>query len=750
VLAATKVHIPAIRPEHVARPGLLETLIDRRGRAVTVIEAPAGYGKTTLLSAWAAAPQDEADFAWLSLDEGDNDPARFWSGVIDALRTLEPALGERALAAVGARNIDLIDVALPLLLNELAEIDREIVLVLDDYQFVREEEVHRSVGFLIAHLPRRLHLALGTRIEPPLPLARLRAGNELLEIRSDRLRFADEQAAIFLERALGLRLDPVSLSRLRARTEGWPAGLYLAGLSLRDRDDPERFIESFAGDDRHIVDYLSSEVLADQPDELRDFLLRTSVLDDLCGPLCDAVLGLDDSAERLRELETRNLFLIPLDHTRTWYRYHRLFRELLRHELELASPGASVKLHRRASGWLEGEGLTADAIVHAAEGEDADRARELIAAHWNDYFNRGRLGTVDQWLARLPHESVRADPRLCVAGAWLALDRGKLAEAEAWIDSGSAPIAGPSVGADRLLRADLGVLRAVHGFKAGSLREAIDSALSVVALTEGDEDSFPGMVARLILGVTLYWSGEPESASERLRDAAELCERGENDLGHAYALGYLGLLAADAGDPREAQRLGARAAGLRDSPDFSEHFVLMVGHLAAARAADAQGELEVAESEAERAVELARRGAGRLELGAGLIELAQVLHARGTPERAPGLLGEAREAIDACPEPGGLALRLSSVERALRVPGARRTSVATGSAAESSAAPEELTDRELGVLRLLPGDLSRREIADALYVSQNTVKTHIRSIYRKLDATTRAGAVARARELGLL
>jgi LuxR family transcriptional regulator, maltose regulon positive regulatory protein len=742
VLAATKVYIPAVRPEHVPRPGLVDALVQRWGRVLTLIEAPAGYGKTTLLAEWAAAPEEEADFAWLSLDDGDNDPARFWGGVIDALRTVVPGVGDRALSAVGARSIGLIDVAMPLLLNELADLDREIVLVLDDYQLIRNEEVHRSVAFLIDHIPRGVHLVLGTRTEPPLPLARLRAGNQLLEIRTDQLRFGEAQAGTFLDRALGLTIDPAALRRLMERTEGWPAGLYLAGLSLRDREEPERFIESFAGDDRHIVDYLSSEVLAEQPEEVRDFLLRSSVLDSLSGQLCDAVLEISDSTARLRELEERNLFLIPLDHTRTWYRYHRLFRDLLRHELALATPTAGAELNRRASAWFEAAGLPSDAIAHAAAAGDVNRARDLVATHWNEYFNRGRLGTIDRWIARLPRREVSADPRLCVAGAWLALDRGQLVEARDWIEAAQAATGEGLVPANRLLEADVDVLRAVYGFKVGSLADAMAAARAVLPLTEGAEESFPHTVAQLILGVALHWSGDAHRASERLTAAAELCERGGNDLGRAYALGYLALIAADAGEAVEARRLGEAAISLRDAPDFNEHFVLMVGHLALARVAELEGDLSGAEAEAARAVELARRGAGRVELAAALLELARVVHLGGARDDARRLLGEARETIDSCSDPGNLRERHATAERALRAPGSR--AAATGGAAD------ELTDRELGVLRLLATDLSRREIANALYVTQNTVKTHLKGIYRKLDATSREGAVARARELGLL
>src|SRR6266545_3093046 len=435
VLAATKLHIPEVRPELLTRTDLVDSLVGGATRKLTLIEGPAGYGKTTLLAEWSSSPAERRDFAWLSLDEGDSDPARFWTGVIDALRGIEPGLAPSAREALGARNIDLIEVALPLLLNDLVQIEREIVLVLDDYQVVRDDEVHRSVAFMLDHLPEHLHLAIATRSDPPLPLARLRAGGEMVEVRARDLRFSDEEAAELLRRTVGLDLDDAAVARLSERAEGWPAGLYLAGLSLRGRDDVAEFIELFAGDDRHIVDYLSSEVLGGQPDELRGFLLRTSVLERLCGPLCDAVMGTEDSDRLLESIERRNLFLIPLDTTRTWYRYHRLFAELLRHELRATDAAAESELHRRACKWYQAEGSVPDAIHHAAAGGDIAQARELIASHWNDYFNQGRLGTVERWLAAIPRRSLVEDPRLCVAGAWLGLDRGELGQARDWIEA---------------------------------------------------------------------------------------------------------------------------------------------------------------------------------------------------------------------------------------------------------------------------------------------------------------------------
>lgn len=742
VLAATKLHIPEVRAELLVRAGLVDALVAGATRKLTLAEAPAGYGKTTLLAEWCSCPAERRDFAWLSLDDGDSDPARFWTGVIDALRGVEPGLAPSAREALGARNIDLIEVALPLLLNELIQTGREIVLVLDDYQVVRDDEVHRSVAFMLDHLPAHLHLAIATRSDPPLPLARLRASGEMIEIRAHDLRFSDEEAAEMLRRTVGLDLDDSAVRRLAERTEGWPAGLYLAGLSLRGRDDVAEFIELFAGDDRHILDYLSGEVLGDQSDDLKDFLLRTSILERLSGPLCDSVAETEDSGRLLELIERQNLFLIPVDTTRTWYRYHRLFAELLRHELRATDPAVIRGLHRRASEWYRAEGSIPDAIHHAAEAGDIEDARELIASHWNDYFNQGRLGTVERWLAALPNSSVLEDPRLCVAGAWLGLDRGELEQAREWIE---AAVVGaqswPNSVDDRLIDAEIGVCRSVHRFKAGELEAAGAAATEVIGLAE--KGTFPYTVAQLILGVTLYWRSEPDRAAAALQEGERSARETDNHLGRSYALGYLALIEADRDQGAEADHMARKAAGLREAPGFVEHFVLSIAHLARARAAELRGHLDDAEQSSRRAVELARRGAGRLEVAATQLALAGVRHLQGDSAEARELLRDARGVIEDCDDAGKLAAELATAERGLAL-------LPRGATRTDRSARTQLSDREVVVLRMLAGRLSRREIAEALYVSQNTIKTQVRSIYQKLDAADREAAVARARERGLL
>jgi LuxR family transcriptional regulator, maltose regulon positive regulatory protein len=741
VIPATKLHIPRVRAGIVSRDELVQVLVRGRAGKLTLLNAPAGFGKTTLLAQWCASASEEGSFAWLSLDAADNDPVRFWTCAIDALDGLAPGTGARAREALGTGSAALRDVAVPLLLNDLAELGRPLVLVLDDYHVIGDPRVHGSLELLLDHLPEDVHLAIATRSDPPLPLARLRARGELTELRAADLRLSGGEAAGLLRAALGVRLDPADIARLVSRTEGWAAGLYLAALSLRGRADAAALIGSFAGDDRHLVDYLSTEVLAGQPPEIHSFLLRTAVLQRLCGPLCDAVTGGTDSAAVLERIERDNLFLVPLDTTRQWYRYHHLFGELLRHELERLHPDSVVELHRRAHDWYRAAGAIPDAIGHAAAAGDFDDAAELIAAHWNDWFNRGHLETVDGWLSALPGEMVSGDPRLSLARAWLALDRGRVEEADRWI--GAAELGLRSERGKRFgpaVRADAAVLRSTHSFKVGDLAKARAAARDVLALEASAP--FPEFVAHCMLGVTGYWGGAHGEAAASLEHALALAERDGNELGQSYALGYLALARAELGPADAAVELAERAIRLGDEGGFAEHFVPMVGHLARGRIEERRGELEPAERALSRALALARRGAGALELGSALVGLAQVRRARADRDGAAELLAEARTAVESCPDAGSVMPSLEAAERALRAP--------SRSAPRTTGRRDELTERELAVLRLLEGELSRREIADALYVSLDTVKTHIRGIYRKLDAGSRGDAVAAARQRGLI
>ena len=364
-LLATKFHVPATRPTLVARPRLAERLKLGRDARLTLVSAPAGFGKTTLLADWlATASADGRAVAWLSLDQRDNDPAVFWAYLVAALQRAVPRVGESAAAAlsVGPAEGEAIVGALA---ADLDAVENDVILVLDDYHLIDASAVQDGVAFMIDHLPPQVQLVMGTRADPRLPLARLRARGDLVEIRAADLRFTAEEAADYLTGAMGLALTVDDVAALEGRTEGWIVALQLAALSLQGRGDAAGFIETFAGDDRFVVDYLVEEVLHRQPERVRRFLLQTSILPRLTGPLCDALTGERDGAAMLENLERTNLFVVPLDDQRRWYRYHHLFADMLIARLRHEDPGTIAALHRRASDWYEREGNLPAAVRHA-------------------------------------------------------------------------------------------------------------------------------------------------------------------------------------------------------------------------------------------------------------------------------------------------------------------------------------------------------------------------------------------------
>jgi LuxR family maltose regulon positive regulatory protein len=728
VLAVTKLHVPERRPGLVERAGLVALLTAGHHVKLALISAPPGAGKTTLLTEWHASPSEQRPFAWLSLDPDDADPVRFWACVVAALRTVHPGFGASTLAALRSAHGRVLDVVLPLLVNEAAQLPVETILVLDDLHVIRDAGVHGALGFLVDHLPPQLRLAVATRADPPLPLARWRARGELIEVRSPDLRFSDGEAAALLADGFGIRLAEPQLARLQARTEGWAAGLQLAALSLRRGVEVDVLLEAFGAGERQVLEYLAAEVLDAQDADVRQFMLDTSVLARMSGPLCDAVTGSAGSAAYLEDLDQRNLLVMPLDAERQWWRYHHLFAELLQQELGRGDPDHVVALHRRAAAWHTAHGEPSEAIRHALAARDQDLAAELVAEHWSGAFNRGELATVDGWLEALPAGAVVGDARLWLARLWTAMDRGQLVEARTLLARAQRQ-AIPAV------EVWAPVLQGLHAFKRGD----VDAAQREVDAGRDVDDVFWRTTARLVSGISRYASGD-DGASQALTDAADLAADDGNLLGLAYALGYLALLAREAGRIAEAEEHVARLEGLLEAdPAIGEHFVLFAGRLARGGLAERAGAYEAAAVEMERAVELARRGAGQVEIAASLVAFGQVQWARGRRDDARRAARDARRIVDGCDAPGRVALRLGQLEL--------RTDV-------RQTAPQppagELSDSELAVLRLLGTELSNREIGEQLFVSVNTVKTHVRNIYAKLPAQSREQAVGRARELGLL
>jgi LuxR family maltose regulon positive regulatory protein len=406
-LLATKLNIPQTRPDHLGRPRLVERLDNGMERELILVCTPAGFGKTTLLAGWATGARWPV--AWLSLDPEDNEPARFWRYVVAALDRARGGLAEHVLPLLTPPGVMSSQGTVTALVNRLQAAPDEVALVLDDYHLLQSRPIHEGMAFLLGHLPPQLHVVITSRSDPPLPLARLRARGQLVELRAADLRFTPAESAALLREAWALDLAPEAEAALASRTEGWAAGLQLAALSLRERPDPDAFLDAFTGTHRFVLDYLSEEVLERQPDRVRTFLLETSILRRLTGPLCDAVTGRSDGQDMLEELERANLFLVPLDEERRWYRFHHLFGDLLRAWLRRSEGTRLPDLHRRAAAWCEQHGLTDEAIRHALESGDSAWAARLVEEHLGEILRRGESVILDQWLSSLPGE-VRSRP----------------------------------------------------------------------------------------------------------------------------------------------------------------------------------------------------------------------------------------------------------------------------------------------------------------------------------------------------
>jgi LuxR family maltose regulon positive regulatory protein len=729
---------PPSRAGLLPRAGLQSLLQAGLQAKLCLLSAPAGFGKTTLL-AQCRTVAGAGRMAWVSLDEGDNDPTRFWLCVVEALRTVEPNVGRAALEAVRRTSADLHQVVLPLLLNELSALGSPLVLVLDDYHVVTNASCHHTLAFFLDHLPAGVHVALSTRVDPPLPLARMRARGELAELRAAELRFTDQEASELLNGSMGLQLANEDVARLTERTEGWAAGLVLAGLSLRGREDASGFVASFHGENRHVADYLGAEVLARQPEAVRTFLLRTSVLERLSGPLCDAVLQTHGSARLLSELERSNLFLVPLDDRREWYRYHHLFAQLLRLELGRSDPGLLPVLHGRAAAWHRDVGNVEETIHHATAAGEFTQAGALIARHWLGYWRRGRRATVTRWLDGLPQELILAAPPVAFVAAWIGGFAGaSKQDAERWLaaveddtwegelpDGISSLAFGAALTRAVLLYDDVG--RSVQ-----AARRALDLA--------GSRPSPFFWMAQAALGHALYLAGQPLQARPRLEELIARVSAAEQPYAVIASLAVLSLLAGDQDDDHTAAALAGRAATAVDAQGLGAEPLCAIAYLAMGRSLLRHGELAEAETQLRRALDLLDIDSMLVHRTHALLLLASVRHARGDLRDVRALIEQARELIEGFADAGVLLpALLEQTDRTLGSPPRPRVELA---------AP--LTERELAVLRLLATPLSNREIGRELYVSVNTVRTHAQAAYRKLGVATRAEAVAHARQLGLI
>jgi len=539
-LLETKLHIPNVPSDYISRPRLTERLNTGLRRKLILISAPAGFGKTTLLSTWASTCG--VPLAWLSLDAGDNDPARFLSYLAAALRTVGVAITESTPADATVPGAA--EQFLTILLNQMTAVPENFVLVLDDYHLITAQAVHDSLAFLLGHMPANAHLAIATRADPPIPVARLRGRGQLIELRLPDLRFTYDETVAFLDQVMELSLSAEDIAALASRTEGWVAGLQMAGLSLQGRDDVSEFIAAFTGSNRYILDYLLEEVMRREPEHVQTFLLRTSILSQLSALLCDAVLTGSESTEpscdarigelaptdsraTLEHLERANLFVVPLDEHREWYRYHRLFSDLLNFRLRQTQGGLVPELHQRASLWYERHGLANEAINHALKAENLDRAADLIEQNAEGTLMRGEVATFLRWVEALPDAIICDRPSLCVLHAWMLLLSGQPLEAvEARLQQGEEhTVTGGPVTALR------GLMAAFQGHTDAAIE------LSELALEQlPAEDQFLRDFAAWTLSVSRSASSGEAANDRRFEDLLRMSRRTGNLLITVIAL----------------------------------------------------------------------------------------------------------------------------------------------------------------------------------------------------------------------
>jgi LuxR family maltose regulon positive regulatory protein len=735
-LLLTKLHPPPAREQTVQRDRLVELLRGKPETRLTVVAAPAGSGKTTLLGEWRESEAGSHPVAWLSIDDGDNDPVVLWSYVLEALRSVCPGLGVVSPPDLrGASRIA--DVFLPQLINELSAVGG-VSLILDDFQQLKRGPARDSIGWFVERTPSTFHLILGTRSEPALPLAALRAHGALVEVRAHHLAFTSSEADLLVNDRLALGLEREYIDDLVSRTEGWAAGLYLAALSLQAVEDRQAFVSEFGAQNRYVVDFLVDEVLEAHDPATQTLMLRSSILERLSGSLCDAVLEREGSGQLLGALARSNLFLVPVDDRGDWYRFHHLFAQLLRVELEHREPGLAPMLHRRACAWHRRNGSIEAAIGHAIAAGAFDDAAGLIGAEWVSYAHLSRHATVLSWLRQLPEERVRTNPHLLLVKAWmhsLSGEREAASGAIAALEQLRPFDPGPQADGFSSLEASLFTLRALVPW--GDIGSGLENARRAIEL-EGPESPWRAHVCAF-LGEGLYYSGEYDEAAGWFRESVGVALSRGQWLIAMSALAHWSLLSGERGRTDEQQRLADDMRTLAHERGLDEEegmvFVEGMAFVALGAALEAHGELEDALALIERGVSLQRNAGYVRPLSHALIRQGSVLSALGRRNEADAVIAEARALIDTCKDPGFLTAWLAALE--------------TVSRKRPQAGPGELSRRELAILRMLAGNLTERDIARELYLSHNTVHSHTKSIYRKLGVSSRAAAIERARKLGL-
>jgi LuxR family maltose regulon positive regulatory protein len=638
-LVRTKLHLPPVRASLVVRPRLLERLAAglRSGRRLTLLSAPAGAGKTTLASTWLS--QCGCPAAWLSLDAADNDPARFLRYLIAALQAIVPQIDEAGQMALQSPQLPAQELVLAFLVNQLCSLPHPAILVLDDYHLITSTAIHQAVTYLLDHLPAQVHLAILTRADPPLPLSRLRVRGQLTEIRAVDLRFTADEALAFLNDLMALGLAGGDVARLVARTEGWIAGLQLAALSMEGRDDVQGFITAFSGSHRYVVDYLVDEVLDRQDDAAREFLLCTSILERMNGALCNALLERTDGQATLAALEQANLFVVPLDDERHWYRYHHLFAEVLHSCLQEMDPGRLLELHHRAAEWYEENGSTAEAFHHALAAGDEDRAARLVEREGRDTLMRGEMITVRNWLEALG-EAGKSRPWVDITRAWMRVMTADMEGVEALLQQVEARIAAapPPDAAER--QDMLGEVATVRGLLAhfqGDAPRAIQMGQRALeTLPEGNQ-VVRGIAAH-VLGEAYRHSGDLAQSSDANAEAARLAKATASALLVASAMSSQADVEIERGRLRRGSEIYQEVMQLAVLPDGTALPAASRIYSGMARVFYEWNDLAAATRAIERSIELAQRGGIVERLAMDHVVLARIKLAQGDLDGAWGAI----------------------------------------------------------------------------------------------------------------
>ena len=731
---SAKVQVPVPRAGSILRTALVNRLRGAAPVPLVTLVAPAGFGKTTLLAQWAS--RDRRPFAWVSIDERDNDPIVFLTHLAAALDTLHP-VDSSVVDALRSPAPSIWTEAVPRLGATLAATREPIVLVLDNVDILRPGDSAGAVATLIEHLTEGSAVVLAGRAQPHLPIAALRAGGRLLEVGPEMLALSRREAQLLL-RETGIELTDADVAELLSRSEGWAAGLYLATLALQDENGGPREVMDIGGDDRYLADYFRSEYLAQLSPKQLAFLRRTSVLDRMCGPLCDAVLERQDSATELESLDRANLFVVPLDHHRGWYRYHRLFKDLLRRELEQHEAHLIPELNRRAADWFEARGDAEAALEPAAASGDTDRVARLVTSLVLPVYQSGRIGVAEGWLERFDAAELDAYPAVAVLGAWVHALRGRPVEAERWL---SAAEGGSFEGT--LPDGSTSVRPWIALVRAALCRDGVEQMLTdaEAALSELPAESEWRPTALLLQGAALVLLGNDRRGDAVLASAADAAESVDATATQVTAISERAVVAAHRNDHAAAESLALEARSLVANSRVEGHAAGALESATSARAllrhsrwAEARAELESAGS----LTPFLSHALPWLAVQARL-ELARAHVTLRDEAAARAMVSEAGEILRRRPRLGGLFDETDELQRQIDAMPDAEPGKGSG-----------LTGAELRLLPLLATHLSFREIGERLFVSRNTVKTQAISLYRKLGVCSRSDAIERATRLGLV